>query len=93
MRYKVFHAIKPTFGVPGLPQPKFPEEFEKVAEVEALSKEQVFAKTNNIDTPWTKNEGVNAVREKIRSTSVGDVIEDETGKKFITDMIGWKEIV
>lgn len=91
MKYTVYHATNPTFGVPNLPETPF---FEKVAEVNAVNIEDAYRLTNNIDRDWTKNHGVKAVRKGLRSTSVGDIIIDqESGKAWRCENAGWKETI
>jgi hypothetical protein len=86
----VYHAIKPTFGLPNLAENKFPEDYELVAKVDTNSVEKAYELTNHIDCEWWENEGVELVKQS-RSTSVGDVIEIE-GKLHRCEMMGWKEI-
>ena len=91
MKYKVWHAKEPTFGFGE--QPKFPDEYEKVAVVESGGLEDVFRITNHIDYDWTKNpEVIEVLKHPCRSTSVGDIVEDENGKFFYCDNVGWKEL-
>ena len=91
MKYKIYHAKNPTFGFGQ--DPKFPEEYEEVAIVEANSVDDTFKITNHIDENWTRNpEVVELINHNPRSTSVGDVVEDEDGKFHYCDMVGWKEI-
>ena len=91
MKYKIYHAKNPTFGFGQ--DPKFPEEYEEVAIVEANSVDDTFKITNHIDENWTRNpEVVELINHNPRSTSVGDVVEDEEGKFHYCDMVGWKEI-
>jgi hypothetical protein len=70
----------------------FPNNYEVVAIVESETIDSVFHLTNNIDDSWTKNKEVCAVRPSIRSTSVGDVVVDSNGKRFLCMSAGWKEI-
>jgi len=77
--------------------PKFPEEYRPVAAVEADDIEEVFNKTNHIDTDWADNDGVIPIGAKARSTSVGDVVVCAGEKaRLCTRSIclgkGWKEI-
>lgn len=92
MKYKVYHAINPTFGFGK--QPEFPNEYELVAEVECDGVEDVFRITNHIDTNWTGNPEVIEVYKTngCRSTSVGDMAVDQNGKAFYCDMVGWKDV-
>lgn len=87
MKYKVYHKIDPDFQ-PTVPT-NFPDGFDMVAEVvteEGL--EDVFRVTNHIDDSWWKNPEVK-VHKKVRSTSVGDVVVDETGTKHLCSLAGW----
>lgn len=51
-----------------------------------------FEKTNHIDRSWTQNENVRPLVQRARSTSVGDVIEEPTGKRWIVASMGFTEI-
>lgn len=90
MKYKVYHRINPTF------QPEYPVDFPNgfidVAIVETEGGlEDVFRVTNHIDKAWWTNPEVKAHVPTSRSTSVGDVVEDENGKRFLYNRIGWTE--
>ncbi len=54
----------------------------------------VFEKTNSIDHPWTQNPEVREVlTDRPRSLSVGDLVKEvESGKVFICESSGWKEL-
>jgi len=92
MKYKVYHAINPTFGFGK--KPEFPSEYKLVATVECADLEDVFRITNHIDEDWTKNPEVTELfHNRPRSTSVGDVVIDEDGYHFYCDQVGWKEII
>jgi len=76
-------------------RPLFPEEYEPVAAVEADSIDEVFEKTNHITQNWENNKGVIALHtfgKQHRSTSVGDVVVDDSNKPLICASCGWKEI-
>ena len=91
MKYKVYHAINPSFGF-GI-QPKFPEEYKLVAIVDCENIEDTFRVTNHIDEAWTKNpEVLEVIGNGHRSTSVGDVVVDENKCTSYCDSFGWKEI-
>ena len=70
--------------------------------VKAQDLEEVFQKTQNIDEDgWVQNgiRGLYVLIGKLptagpgcRSTSVGDVIEDDTGKRFLVDTFGFTEL-
>ena len=101
MKYVVFHAINPSFGLVSLESKNphiFPKDFEKVAEVEVDSADsldtvdEIFRLTNHIEGPWWENSEVTWHKERSRSTSVGDVIVTETGIKYLCEGKGWKVI-
>lgn len=88
MRYKVYHANRPTFGFTAEQNPKFNEmNYTHVATVECSSLDQVFEVTNHIQHDWTINPEVKWRKGSgadTRSTSCGDVIvEQDSGKKHI----------
>lgn len=87
--FKVYHAIKPTFGVGE--SLEFPKGYKLVAEVTIPEDnlEHVFLLTND---NWTHNMGVKAGEGSQRSTSVGDVVVDEQGKRFRCGLTGWDEL-
>lgn len=68
------------------------DRFKLVALVDSDSLEVIFRLTNNIDHAWTENEGVWTIGTNHRSTSVGDLVQLGTGKWYICDMVGWREI-
>jgi hypothetical protein len=78
---RVYHAIKPTFGMSGTPAQVKLDEFKHVANVDTADLDVAYERTNHIDQPWWENKGVLALGERChRSTSVGDVMENaETG--------------
>ena len=91
-KFAVYHAINPTFGF-SKTQPKFPEDFKKVAIVECYNMEDVFRVTNHIDESWTKNpEVLEVIGVGNRSTSVGDIVIDSDNRKFYCEITGWQEI-
>jgi tRNA A58 N-methylase Trm61 len=63
-----------------------------VATVDCDTLNQAFKLTNSIDCYWGDNEGVVGL-SKCRSTCVGDIIEDNTGKRFLVAMFGFEELV
>jgi hypothetical protein len=85
---KVFHATKPTFGFGDTP--KWPEEYQLVAELETESLEKAFELTNHISCAWWDNEGVKLVKQS-RSTSVGDIVITNEGT-FLCDRVGWTKL-
>jgi hypothetical protein len=85
MTFRVFHAksdpdtgrIKGGFGFEAV---TFPDDYTHVCDVDAPVMGAVFQLTNHIDHPWTENTEVSfparVDRTRLRSTSVGDVIQD-----------------
>ena len=72
--------------------PNFPEDYDVVAAIEADSIDEVFEKTNSIENHWSGNPGVIPIKKECRSTSLGDIVVNKAGKKFLCAYIGWKEI-
>lgn len=90
MKFQVYHAVKPTFG---MTKPNFPTDYKKIAIVETNDLEDVFRITNHIDEDWRKNpEVLETIGDKFRSTSVGDVVVDEKGEAHYCDVIGWNKL-
>jgi hypothetical protein len=81
--YKVFHR-QPLYPglITGDPEPlpaatlDWPVSYQEVARVEASSLEEVYFKTQHLESPWWHNRGVQALQIS-RSTSVGDVIQED----------------
>lgn len=91
MKFTVYHAKNPTFGMGD--HPEFNEEnYEKVAEVDSDSLGEVFRITNHIEDAWWKNKEVLWHKDGSRSTSVGDVVTDGAGFAFRCEMAGWSKI-
>ena len=91
MEYQLYHAKNPTFGMGN--RPKFPDEYEMVAVVEASSLEDIFRLTNHIESDWTGNaEILEVIATYPRSTSVGDIVVDENEMIYYCDNVGWKHI-
>ena len=91
MKYTIYHDKNPTYGFRN--HPEFNEvNFEKVAEVECQSLGTIFRVTNHISAPWFGNPEVKWCKKDSRSTSIGDVVTDEDGKKFRCEMVGWTEL-
>jgi hypothetical protein len=87
--FQVFHKIDPDFRDAENPV-NFPEGFEKVAEVEAEDLGNVFYLTTHVTHEWWLNEGVTLVKES-RSSSVGDVVVDAAGNRFLCAKMGWRK--
>ena len=107
MQYTVFHAKHPNFGFGGHPEFNTDvvqsdgkasrhcdtqKDFKAVAVVEAKSVDDVFRITNHIDQSWTKNPEVVRYVGQPRSTSVGDVVVEQSGTAFRCEMAGWSKI-
>lgn len=86
--FRVYHRTRNRFEEGGREGAVFIE----VAEVEAETLDQVYARTNHIDFAWWENEGVTVVgKPEHRSTSVGDEIENVTeGTRFIVAGVGFR---
>lgn len=91
MRYTVYHAKNPNFGM-GDKQPFNDKHFSKVAIVEAVDLDEVFELTNHIDKPWWVNKGIIWYQTGSRSTSVGDVVVTPQGTRFMCSLVGWEQI-
>lgn len=63
----------------------------KVADLMADDLDEVFEKTNHIDRSWTENEGIVWNADRVRSTSVGDIIVAEDQKRFFVAGMGFEE--
>lgn len=95
-KFKVFQSINWSLNsllhfntegyVPNL------KDYELVAVVNGLNVEQAFYFTNHIDKQWFDHLNVEVVKES-RSTSVGDLVEDEDGKLWLCQGCGWEEVV
>ena len=91
-RYHVFHVDKPEFFSPGKLVVHFPKGFTKVAIVLAECLDHVFRATNHIDKPWWENPEVQWYKPESRSTSVGDIVIDQSCDIFYCDRVGWKKL-
>lgn len=70
-----------------------PANYQLVGEVETDDKERAYMLTNHIDTEWWNNDGVKKVIAKeVRSTSMGDLLEDENGQLWVVASIGFEKI-
>lgn len=63
-----------------------------VAKVNTNSLDHAWSQTNHIEESWLENQDVQAMVEAARSSKVGDVMKDESGKYHIVASIGFKEI-
>jgi hypothetical protein len=66
----------------------WPASYQEVAHVEAESLEEVYLKTQHLERAWHHNRGVQAIQMS-RSTSVGDVIQDERGELWAVAATGF----
>lgn len=90
MKFRVWHAPSLRFDKPLF----WPDDYKEVAIVEAPAAGAVFGLTNHIDRSWTLNEGIELkTTDPVRSTSVGDVIEEvDHGHGFLVMPFGLKNI-
>lgn len=91
--FRVYHAKDPRFGI-GEP-PVFPEEYTHVADVpDCDHPDFAYRLTQNIDSSWHEEDRfVQALAGPCRSTSVGDVLVDDTeGRVYRCLPIGWEDI-
>jgi len=99
---RLYHAIRPTFGMG--PRPAFPSGYRHVADVlvdadgggvqKAL--EELWVMTQHLDAPWPRQvEGhlitLHVDGRTVRSTSMGDIVEVD-GRYYEAVSLGWKDI-
>ena len=96
MKFQVWHAMNPNFGMGD--HRTYPEQMEHVANCEADDQDHAFKLLNNgvpggPDCCWDNPEVTLVVEPAgIRSLSVGDVLVDEEGKVFRCEgVVGWVE--
>jgi hypothetical protein len=73
MQYHIFQSVGPRRFTETDVQPR-----EYAGFVEATSLEDAYAKSQNVDCDWNPH-------QPCRSTSVGDVIQDDTGFYMVLD--------
>jgi hypothetical protein len=94
-KFKVYHTrnwalnTKLHFDTEGYVPIKY--NYELVAVVNGLDVEQAFHFTNHIDKSWFEHLNVEVVKES-RSTSVGDLVEDEDGQLWFCAGCGWEKV-
>lgn len=66
--------------------------YNKVAEVSTRDLDEAYRLTNHIHRNWEVNPEVVKITTGNRSTSVGDILEAEGGKRYIVDRFGFKEL-
>ena len=59
----------------------WPDEYQKIATVDAHSLEEVYAKTQHLHRPWWENPGILAFGIAARSTSISDIVQDERQRR------------
>ena len=92
MKFKVYHKNEMKFGF-NTPETFNKSDYTMVAEVESADLEDVFRITNHIESDWTKNPEVIKIHGgRCRSTSVGDIVEDENGNFHYCAGCGWENI-
>jgi hypothetical protein len=97
MKFKVYHDIHPSFGRNQAPAFNAVN-YEKVADLDITGRkrcdiEEAYVDTNHITCDWTTNKSVVWHKaDKLRSTSVGDVIVDESGDGFLCEPTGWTNL-
>jgi hypothetical protein len=91
--FQVWHDDSPRFRATHEDAMRWPTGFTHVADVLTTQVEAVFELTNHIDSDWTKNAEVTLlVPNRVRSTSVGDVVVDDTGQAWLCAGMGWEKI-
>lgn len=63
--------------------------YREVALIEAPDIHQVFRLSNHIDSDWTRGPAVHAVSRPARSTSIGDIVQDQCGHLQCCAQMGW----
>lgn len=66
-------------------------EYHEAAIVDTTDLDDAFALTNHIESDWAENDGVEALTEKRKSSSVGDVFERD-GSFYIVAPMGFEKI-
>ncbi len=69
----------------------WPDEYHLVARVKAADLEEAYAKTQHIDYSWHDNPDIETIRFS-RSTSIGDVIQDESSRFWVVASFGFSEL-
>jgi len=69
----------------------WPDNYQEVAQVEASSLEEVYLKTQHLETVWWHNQGVTVIQIS-RSTAVGDILRDERGILWVVAASGFVKI-
>ena len=69
----------------------WPASYQEVAQVAAESLAEAYLKTQHLETAWWHNRGVKATQLS-RSTSVGDVIQDERDVLWVVAATGFVKL-
>ena len=75
----------------------WPDGYHLAAEVQIPAQERdalqyAWAITQNVDEEWVDNPGVQCCTDKPRSTAVGDVLKDETGRLWVVASTGFRPV-
>ena len=91
---QIFHSNNFIGLLMGGEEINFPKDYTKVADIQCDTLEAAWSLSNSHSNPWYENPEVTIVpTEKggYRSTSVGDIVEDN-GQYFLCANIGWIKI-
>lgn len=93
-QFKVYHTkdfrLNTMLMFSDNPKPNF-KDYKLVASVNCEDLETAYMLTNHIDSEWWNSDRVACV-EKSRSTSVGDIIEDFEGNRFMVASLGFTRL-
>lgn len=67
-------------------------EYTYVAHVKCGEVDEAWCKTQHLVHAWDQNKGVTAMREGNRSSSVGDIVEDDHDRLWLCKNSGWEQI-
>jgi hypothetical protein len=87
---RVYHARSWNFRASEKPHSIRRSAYVLVAEVDTFDLDEAFALTNHFDGDWADNEGVKALVEQRRSTSVGDIIVPPGGEAYLVLRCGFR---
>ena len=87
-------AVAYTNELIGETQAYLSDKLERVAVIEATGLNEVYHRTNHIDSAWHEAgvDSLEVISKDPRSTSVGDIIVDQTGKAFRVSNFGFTEL-
>ena len=66
----------------------WPVSYQEIAHVEANNLEEVYLKTQHLETVWWHNKGVKAIQMS-RSTAIGDILRDENDVLWVVAAFGF----